>query len=114
MKKALAGRRVPRKVGQDDDDESLVAAEADAPGATLKRPVVKPRKPTTLRKSYTPSAVTDEDDGDESSGVTVPRRSNVARIAVQRSAAKRVIELPRILDDEGEDIRPSYDTAALN
>ncbi|KAK1045290.1 hypothetical protein LTR74_018167 [Friedmanniomyces endolithicus] len=114
MKKALAGRRVPRKVGQDDDDEPLVAAEADAPGATLKRPVVKPRKSTTLRKSYTPSAVTDEDDGDESSSVTVPRRSNVARIAIQRSAAKRVIELPRRLDDEGEDIRPSYDTATLN
>ncbi|KAK1053728.1 hypothetical protein LTR33_014316, partial [Friedmanniomyces endolithicus] len=114
MKKALAGRRVPRKVGQDDDDEPLVAAEADAPGAALKRPVVKPRKSTNLRKSYTPSAVTDEDDGDESSGVTVPRRSNVARIAIQRSAAKRAIELPRRLDDEAEDIRPSYDTAALN
>jgi len=40
MKKALAGRRVPRKVGQDDDDESLVAAEADAPGKFTLQPII--------------------------------------------------------------------------
>ncbi|TKA82849.1 hypothetical protein B0A55_00961 [Friedmanniomyces simplex] len=113
MKKVSAGRRVPRKVGQ-DDDEPAVAAEADEPEPALRRPTIKPRKSTSLRKSFTPSAGTEEEDGSDAPGVVTPKRSNVARIAIQRNAAKRAVELPRRVEDEGEDSRPSYDTASLN
>ncbi|KAK5738543.1 hypothetical protein LTR17_005879 [Elasticomyces elasticus] len=105
MKKTFARRGVPRKVGEDDEQ-----AEVDAPEPAVKRPTTKPRKSTNLRKAFN----IDEDDDEEATAIAKPKRSNVAKIAVQRNAALRAVELPRRSEDEGEDSRPSYDTASLN
>ncbi|KAK3618503.1 hypothetical protein LTR56_024589 [Elasticomyces elasticus] len=105
MKKVFARRGVPRKVGEDDEP-----AGVDAPEPAVKRPTTKPRKSTNLRKTFN----ADEDDDEEATAIAKPKRSNVAKVAVQRNAALRAVELPRRSEDEGEDSRPSYDTASLN
>ncbi|KAK5677926.1 hypothetical protein LTS10_009809 [Elasticomyces elasticus] len=105
MKKTFARRGVPRKVGEDDEPAGL-----DAPEPAVKRPTIKPRKSTNLRKTFN----VDEDDDEETTAIAKPKRSNVAKIAIQRNAALRAVELPRRSEDEGEDSRPSYDTASLN
>ena len=56
----------------------------------LKRPLVKPRKSTNLRKAFSAA----DDDDDEPAGVVTPKRSNVAKVAIQRNAAKRAVQLP--------------------
>ena len=81
---------------------------------TLKRPTTKPRKGTSLRKAFGPSAVEDEDS--ESSGVVTPKRANLSRIAVQRNAFKKSTlsgsTFPR-RGSEDDDDGPSYSAASL-
>ena len=144
MKKAFSARRVPRKIGQHDDEPSPGSTEGEegtgmysrtpllfellltpllSPHSTLtprnvepavKRPSTKPRKGSSLRTSFGPTAV--EDDGSESTGVVTPRRSNLSRIAIQRNASKRLSVLPSNLSsrqlDEDDD-RPSYSAESL-
>ena len=143
MKKSFSARRVPRKVGQDDEDASPAStADEQSSGkskslspnprlaltppisprslttsteSTLQRPSAKPRKTSSLRKSYGPTAVEDEDEA-EPAGVVTPKRGGLSRIAVQRNASKRASllasSLPVRPDDEDDD-RPSYSAASL-
>ncbi|EME79393.1 uncharacterized protein MYCFIDRAFT_87356 [Pseudocercospora fijiensis CIRAD86] len=109
MKKSLSARRVPRKVGG-DDEEDVPAAQPDS---AVKRPNSKPRKPSSLRQSFGPSAV---DDGEDSEAVVTPKRKDLSRIAVHKTVAKRssllATTLPR-REAEYEDERPSYSAASL-
>lgn len=142
MKKSFAARRVPRKVGQDDDEPSAASTESEEtsgmpqthqprscasltlsrsfaaltgkPEPTLQRPTFKPRKGTTLRKSFGPTAV-EEDEESAGSGVVTPKRSGLSKIASQRNAAKRSalsrsdVPTRRDSDEDG----PSYSAASL-
>lgn len=133
MKKSFSQRRVPRKVGGDEDDggadettgkqstsylqtTTIISDDcANSPRSRLTRadPVIKrpakPRKATSLRKTYG----ADNDDGDaDSATVVAPKRSGLSRIAVQRNADKRATfqasDLPGN-DDDG----PSYSASDL-
>ncbi|KAK3714677.1 hypothetical protein LTR37_007657 [Vermiconidia calcicola] len=116
MKKTFSARRVPRKIGQDDDEQPSPATtegeEVSEP--TIKRPSAKPRKGSSLRTSFGPTAV----EGDDA-GVVTPKRSNLSRIAVQRNASKRSSLLASNLPtrqsdgDEDDDDKPSYTAASL-
>ncbi|KAK4565449.1 hypothetical protein LTR86_004066 [Recurvomyces mirabilis] len=109
MKKSTSARRVPRKVGGEEDD-GPANGTADDPGPALQRPIVKPRKSGISRRALGPSAEVDDDD--EPSGVVTPRRGNLSKIASQRNAALRTSALPRGRSHEEDEERPSY-TAAL-
>lgn len=137
MKKTSSARRVPRKVGGDDDDTSLATEDSgkhackyvlhtsvltssvspcqwltDAlTGPSLQRPTVKSRKSGVLRKTLGPSAALDNDE--EPSGVVTPKRGNLSRIASQRNAALRTSTLSRRQSNEENDERPSYNAASL-
>lgn len=142
MKKSFSARRVPRAVGQEDDEPLSTGTESeggsgmlspqnsrvdtgltvrpsprsltDGAEPALKRPTFKPRKGTTLRKSFGPTAVEDEDE-DGGSGVVTPKRQGLSRVTNQRKAAKQTVVLPSKLSarqDEDDD-RPSYSAASL-
>ncbi|GIZ43562.1 hypothetical protein CKM354_000678300 [Cercospora kikuchii] len=112
MKKSTAARRVPRKIGADDEDDDLTVTSEQTP--EVKRPVFKPRKSSALRKSLGPISV-EEDDADDGTVVT-PKRSGLSRVAIQRNASKRssllASQLPR-RSPEPDDDRPSYSADAL-
>ncbi|KAK4499395.1 hypothetical protein PRZ48_009909 [Zasmidium cellare] len=111
MKKSSSLRRVPRKIGQDDDDEEGPQAPSES---VIKRPAAKPRKSTSLRQSFGPSAVEDEEDSE--AAVITPKKSNVSRIAIQRNASKRSSLLASQIparNSEDEEDRPSYSAASL-
>ncbi|KAK5135406.1 hypothetical protein LTR08_005348 [Meristemomyces frigidus] len=119
MKKASSARRVPRRVGHDEDEAAAAVATPEADDgseATIKRPAFKPRKSAAnLRPSFGPSA--DEEDGaGEAASVVTPKRSALSRVAIQRNASKRSSLLAKTLPtrqvDEEED-RPSYSAASL-
>ena len=142
MKKSFAARRVPRKVGTDEEESSPTSTEGeDVSGMSimspscagvgltiicssspltketepaLKRPTFKPRKGTTLRKSFGPTAVEDNEES-ASSGVVTPKRQGLSRIGSQRNAAKRSALLPSNLPtrQDDDDDRPSYSAASL-
>ncbi|KAK3116909.1 hypothetical protein LTR53_002204 [Teratosphaeriaceae sp. CCFEE 6253] len=114
MKKTSSARRVPRTVGRDDDEDRLGEDAPRTAEPAIKRPLIKPRKSTNLRKAFT--ATDDDDESSEPTGVVTPRRSNVAKTAIQRNAAKRAVQLPprRTDDADDDDDKPSYDLAALN
>ncbi|QIW95334.1 hypothetical protein AMS68_000852 [Peltaster fructicola] len=109
MKKSFSARRVPRKIGS--DDESTTPSDLNVVTSSIKRPTVKPKRSSQLQSFGT------DQDGDDSSGgsVIAPKRSNISRIALQRSAGQRSSflsnELPRNPNRE-EDI-PTYSTADL-
>ncbi|KAK5172126.1 uncharacterized protein LTR77_003764 [Saxophila tyrrhenica] len=118
MKKAFSSRRVPRKIGEDDDASAPGSAGAGNSDATtepiLKRPNAKPRKGSSLRTRLGPTAVEDEEP--ESGGVVAPRRSNLSRIAVQRNASKRSAfpaSTLRDIEADEDDDRPSYSAESL-
>ncbi|KXS98883.1 hypothetical protein AC578_10870 [Pseudocercospora eumusae] len=109
MKKSISARRVPRKVGGDDEEDGSAAQ----PDSAVKRPNSKSRKPSSLRQSFGYSAV---DDDEDSEAVVTPKRKDLSRIAVHKNAAKRssllATPLPR-REAEDEDERPSYSAASL-
>ena len=80
--------------------------------SAIKRPN-KPRKSTTLRKSILRND-DDEEGGDlDSASVVTPKRSNLAKIAVQRNASKqRSSFLPSDLPSDSDNA-PSYSAADL-
>ncbi|KAF2163918.1 hypothetical protein M409DRAFT_57029 [Zasmidium cellare ATCC 36951] len=113
MKKSSSLRRVPRKIGHDEDEEEASGPQQPSE-SVIKRPTTKPRKSTSLRQSLGPSAVEDEEDSE--AAVITPKKSNVSRIAVQHNASKRssllASQLPtRQYEDDEE--RPSYSAASL-
>ncbi|PPJ57165.1 hypothetical protein CBER1_08458 [Cercospora berteroae] len=113
MKKSTTARRVPRKIGADDEDDDTTVTSEQTP--EVKRPVFKPRKSSALRKSLGPTSV-EEDDADDGTVVT-PKRSGLSRVAIQRNASKRssllASQLPRGRSPEPDDDRPSYSADAL-
>ncbi|KAL1585925.1 hypothetical protein WHR41_04993 [Cladosporium halotolerans] len=120
MKKSTSQRRVPRKIGgEDDDDEPMGNSTGSGSAPTesaIKRPN-KPRKSTNLRKSFGPSALqTDEDDTADSdpASVITPKRSTLSKIAVQRNASARSSFQPSDLpSEEPADNAPTYSAADL-
>ena len=117
MKKSFLARRVPRKIGQTEDEPLAGSSEEQQISGTssycrvnakpsltspssfgspltstctepiIKRPAAKPRKASSLRQAFGPAAV--EDDDTEPAGVVTPKRSNISRLVIQRNAAKR-------------------------
>lgn len=148
MKKNFPARRVPRKIGTDEDEEPAAtgpdarqtagryyydcstqaptaltlhlstryALTAYAADPAVKRPSTKPRKSSSLRQSFGPSAVDDGDDDTDASVVT-PKRGNLSRVAIHKNIAKRssllASQLPKQDEDEDEEDRPSYSAASL-
>ncbi|KAM3420191.1 hypothetical protein BST61_g3482 [Cercospora zeina] len=112
MKKSTTARRVPRKIGANDEEDDASTAAEQTP--EVKRPVFKPRKSSALRKSLGPTSVEDDDDTEET--VVTPKRSGLSRVAIQRNASKRssllASQLPRRSPEPDED-RPSYSADAL-
>ncbi|KAI5242017.1 hypothetical protein E4T47_03398 [Aureobasidium subglaciale] len=85
MKKSFAARRVPRKIGHDDADVPSDASSNNdsTASSTVKRPLAKHRKSSSLRPSFA------DDDDDTDSTVVTPKRTNLSRLAIQRNAEKR-------------------------
>ncbi|WPH01572.1 Hypothetical protein R9X50_00442000 [Acrodontium crateriforme] len=119
MKKSFSARRVPRQIGQ--DDETIAAPNTPATEQSepiFKRATTKNRKSASVRTSFGPSIVHDEEDGVEPSGVVTPKRSTISRLAIQRNASKKASLLsvsklpPRDLDDD-DDSRPDYTAEGL-
>ncbi|CAK4023831.1 hypothetical protein AC578_10870 [Lecanosticta acicola] len=118
MKKAFSTRRVPRKIGQDEEDEAVPAQFSDASQSSdsaIRRPTVKPRKSSALRQSRGGPSTLDDEEESEASVVT-PKRQNISRVAIQRNASKRSSLLASQLptrDTGDEDDRPNYSAASL-
>ncbi|KAK5200561.1 hypothetical protein LTR16_005713, partial [Cryomyces antarcticus] len=114
MKKSFAARRVPRKIGGDEDEEDGSAGSSgQEAGRVSESPIVrpklgnKPKKSSALRMSFGPTAASTDDD--DSTEIFKPRKSNLSRLAAERNAAKRLPSdrLPiRII--ESDDERPTY------
>ncbi|OAL07291.1 hypothetical protein IQ06DRAFT_372290 [Phaeosphaeriaceae sp. SRC1lsM3a] len=113
MKRSGSGR-VARKVGAyDDSGESAESSSNEVQKPTVvKRPAFgKSKKRSSLRISFGPGE-SDANDGDESSDaapLATPKKSNLGRIALEKSAQLRarsplVSEASRPADEE----RPSY------
>ncbi|KAI6817730.1 hypothetical protein KC332_g8398 [Hortaea werneckii] len=114
--KKFGARRVPRKIGG-EEEEPRAEEHASESEPVLKRPTAKPRKTTTPRTSFGPSATQDDDDGGNTN-IVIPKRSNLSKVATQRNASKRssllASQLPRRQDDdEDENTKPSYSAASL-
>ncbi|XPS93188.1 hypothetical protein M3J09_002551 [Ascochyta lentis] len=114
MKRAGSGR-VARKIGAYDDDsgDSTTSSQNEAPQpvSVVKRPVLgKGKKRSSLRISFGPGE-SDANDGDESSdaAVATPKKSNLSRIALEKSAQLRarspLVQGVAASEEEG---RPSY------
>ncbi|KAF1912270.1 nineteen complex-related protein 2-domain-containing protein [Ampelomyces quisqualis] len=112
MKRSGSGR-IARKVGAyDDSADSAESSSTEVQKPTVKRPTFgKGKKRSSLRISFGPSE-SDANDGDESSDaapVVTPKKTNLSRIALEKSAQLRarsplVPEAERPADEE----RPSY------
>lgn len=141
MKKSFSARRVPRKIGQDDEDaathdtdtsgESIsIGSQLDlrltspisprpeltskvADLSSVKQPSSKVKKPSYLRNSF--AAATGDDD--EGSGVVTPKRSNLSKLTVQRNAETRASflanELSLRCSGDADNDGPKYTAAAL-
>ncbi|KAJ4345765.1 uncharacterized protein N0V89_011900 [Didymosphaeria variabile] len=116
MKRSGSGR-VARKIGayEDSSADSANSSQNEAqsqPETVVRRPTFgKSKKRSSLRVSFGPGD-SDANDGDESSdaGVFTPKKSNLSRIALEKSAQLRarsplVQEASRPSTDED---RPSY------
>ncbi|KAK6004073.1 hypothetical protein QM012_008923 [Aureobasidium pullulans] len=124
MKKSFAARRVPRKIGHDEQDAPsdassnnarrgswLTPSLADSTTSTssiVKRPLAKHRKSSTLRPSFA-----SDDDNDDSSTLVTPKRTNLSRLAIQRNAEKRSDVAFRPSLDSTSD-RPTYNRDYLD
>ncbi|OSS51049.1 hypothetical protein B5807_04053 [Epicoccum nigrum] len=113
MKRAGSGR-VARKIGAYDDDSGDSANssqnEAPKPVSVVKRPTLgKSKKRSSLRISFGPGE-SDANDGDESSdAVVTPKKSNLSRIALEKSAQLRARSpLVQGTGSNEDEARPSY------
>jgi hypothetical protein len=130
MKKAFGARRVPRKVGQDDDEGRWSNAQEEDNGMYLhanlhlrrsltypkyrltrptepvvKRPGLtnKPKKSSALRMSFGPNEAHDSSTGDDAE---LPKKKSLGRLTVERNA-ERSLSSENLLR-AGQDDRPSY------
>lgn len=86
--------------------------------AEIKRPLFKPRKSTSSRKSLGLTPLDHDEEEDSAESVVTPKRAGLSRVAIQRNASKRssllASQLPRRSPGEGdEDDRPKYSADAL-
>ncbi|PVI08023.1 hypothetical protein DM02DRAFT_511385 [Periconia macrospinosa] len=122
MKRSGSGR-VPRKISSYDDDDtpdSGASSQSDTQNNVVKRPTFgKSKKRSSLRMSFGP---TDSgNDGDESSSgsaatVATPKKSNLSRIAIEKSAQLRARSplAPEASRDEEDTVQPSYSKDYIN
>ncbi|KAK7521785.1 nineteen complex-related protein 2-domain-containing protein [Phyllosticta citriasiana] len=125
MRKSFGSRRVPRKIGQDDDNDANTTGSGNESGASASEPVVKrppiaskTKKRSSLRLSFGPGEGREE--GEEKP--FTPKKSNLSRIATERNAERKASggfraslssdRLPSRPDIGTED-RPSYSKEAL-
>lgn len=86
--------------------------------AEIKRPLFKPRKSTSSRKSLGLTPLDDDEEEDSAESVVTPKRAGLSRVAIQRNASKRssllASQLPRRSPgEEDDDDRPKYSADAL-
>lgn len=86
--------------------------------AEIKRPLFKPRKSTSSRKSLGLTPLDHDEEEDSAESVVTPKRAGLSRVAIQRNASKRssllASQLPRRSPgDEDDDDRPKYSADAL-
>lgn len=86
--------------------------------AEIKRPLFKPRKSTSSRKSLGLTPLDHDEEEDSAESVVTPKRAGLSRVAIQRNASKRssllASQLPRRSPgEEDEDDRPKYSADAL-
>ncbi|KAF2132609.1 hypothetical protein P153DRAFT_428693 [Dothidotthia symphoricarpi CBS 119687] len=114
--KRSGSKRVARKIGAFDEEsaDSAESSQNEAPkpiGSVVKRPTFgKGKKRSSLRVSFGPGE-SDANDGDESSDAVVatPKKSNLSRIALEKSAQLRARSpLAPDASRPAEDDRPSY------
>ncbi|TLD25734.1 hypothetical protein E2P81_ATG09391 [Venturia nashicola] len=95
MKKGFGTRRVVRKIGQEDDEES-----SNSPGTSgaeeqkPTRPVIsKLKKKSKLRLSFGPGELNPDatSDDDAESAVFTPKKSNLSRIASAKNAERKTL-----------------------
>jgi len=143
MKKSFSQRRVPRKVGDGEDDEPLSNGADTGPDTTgkhlrsriqhpqsltlylsprsrLTRPptdsvIKRPAKPRKATPLRKAYVADDEDGEDENAKVVAPKRAGLSRIAVQRNANKRAAFQPSDLPSKEteDDDGPSYGASDL-
>lgn len=86
--------------------------------AEIKRPLFKPRKSTSSRKSLGLTPLDHDEEEDSAESVVTPKRAGLSRVAIQRNASKRssllASQLPRRSPgEEDDDDRPKYSADAL-
>ncbi|KAF2836587.1 hypothetical protein M501DRAFT_987304 [Patellaria atrata CBS 101060] len=112
MKKSFAARRLPRKVGMEEDED-------EPQGPIVKRPPLasKNKKTSKSRLSFGPGTSNDEP-GAEDGDVFVPKKSNLSRVAIEKNAERKGLR-PSVSSEQinfrtglSED-RPSYSKDSL-
>lgn len=138
MKKSFGSRRVARKIGGDEEDDSVssqtITSPADAgkshsdqsAGAVsdpniigqIAKSVIEPssvvKRPSN--KSRKSSSLRTSfgtglpgDDDENSSSIVTPKRNNLSRVAIQRNAEKRgAADIPFRVSRDDDEERPSY------
>ncbi|EON62064.1 hypothetical protein W97_01283 [Coniosporium apollinis CBS 100218] len=127
MKKSFAARRVPRRIVQDEDNDTskespgTPGAAAEEPSEpVVKRPslALKPKKTSKLRLSFGASESSAEagSEGDDGS-VFALKKSNLSRLAIERNAERTALRTSlsseRLPFRAGVEDRPSYTKEAL-
>ena len=133
MKKAFGARRVPRKIGQDDEEDRWSKTQDEDNGLNLhaitllsldltsckhrlltrpaepvvKRPTLtnKPKKSSALRMSFGPDEAHDSTTGDE---VELPKKKSLGRLTVERNAERSLSSENLPLRAGQDHDRPSY------
>ena len=133
IRRPPVARRVPRKIGQDEDDVASGDSQSEANGqndpishsfksaltfqndrltlateSVVKRPVIanRPKKTSALRMSFGPGAHDDSTGEDEGSAVVKPQKKKpLGRLAVERHAERTHSSEDRPRQDHD---RPSY------
>ncbi|RAL03612.1 uncharacterized protein BO80DRAFT_453263 [Aspergillus ibericus CBS 121593] len=116
MSAQFANRRKPRKIGGDDEEND--ADEQDS-GPVVKRPqAIKTKQKSKMRLSFGPGGTSMTDEGDQESEVVIPKRTGLAKRALEKSALQRSLtpsgvggQIPLRVGPEQD--RPSYSSDYL-
>ncbi|KKY26065.1 hypothetical protein UCDDS831_g01575 [Diplodia seriata] len=123
MRKSFGARRVPRKVGQEEDEDAGATSSGTDAGAQTPEPVVKrapaskTKKRSSLRLSFGPGESATEGE-DDNGAVFTPKKSNLSRIAAEKNAERKGFRVSLSSDQlpaqrDVTDERPSYSKEAL-
>ncbi|KAI9734201.1 MAG: hypothetical protein M1834_002301 [Cirrosporium novae-zelandiae] len=113
---SFSTRRKARKIGQDDDESEpgpqVLSTEATGSPISKKSTSHKPKKRSSLRLSFGPGQTSMIEDISEASEVFTPKKSSLARHALEKSAQKRSLGGSHLADlplraSQAED-RPTY------